>query len=87
MKRISHTARWRRTTGSSISLSFSWAAAGIAICEIKRSRLAEPMRANCADLTEAIIDGGHWLMLERADAVNAAIDGWLSARRLIAQNL
>jgi pimeloyl-ACP methyl ester carboxylesterase len=52
------------------------------ICEVRRSRLAEPMRAHCADLTEAIIDGGHWLMLERADAVNGAIVDWLSAKQL-----
>jgi pimeloyl-ACP methyl ester carboxylesterase len=52
------------------------------ICDVKRGRLAGPMRASCGDLTEAVIDGGHWLMLEQADAVNDAMAAWLSAKRL-----
>ena len=49
------------------------------ICDTVRSRLAEPMREDCADLTEVTIDGGHELMLECPNDVNRAIDGWLSA--------
>lgn len=54
-------------------------AARDATCETVRSRLAEPMREGCADLTEVTIDAGHELMLERPDEVNEAIANWLSA--------
>ena len=52
------------------------------VCETARGRLAEPMRADCADLTEATAEAGHMLMIERPDAVNAAIAGWLRNKRL-----
>jgi soluble epoxide hydrolase/lipid-phosphate phosphatase len=48
------------------------------IPDIGRSRLAEPMREHCTDLTEIAFDAGHWVALERADDVNAAIAGWAS---------
>jgi hypothetical protein len=31
------------------------------VCETIDSRLAEPMRANCANLTEVTIPSGHWM--------------------------
>ena len=49
-------------------------------CDTLHSRLADPMREDCSDLTEATIMGGHELMLERAGAVNAEIAQWLDAR-------
>lgn len=52
------------------------------ICDITRSRLGEPMRAACPDLTVEDIPGGHWLMLERAVDVNRAIARWLTANNL-----
>ena len=52
------------------------------VCNTMHSRLAEPMREDCADLTEITIDGGHEIMLERPDEVNEAIAGWLSVKRL-----
>ena len=52
------------------------------ICDTIHSRLAEPMREDCADLTEVSIAGGHMLMLEQADAVNEAIADWLAVKRL-----
>ena len=51
-----------------------------AICDTMHSRLAEPMREDCADLTEATIAAGHMLMLERPGAVNDAIERWLAAK-------
>lgn len=51
-------------------------------CDTTRSRLAEPMRADCANLREVTIEGGHELMLERPLEVNAAIDDWLTAQKL-----
>jgi len=50
-------------------------------CETIHSRLAEPMRADCADLTEVVVSSGHWMAQEKPVLVNAAIAQWL-ARRL-----
>lgn len=50
------------------------------VCDTVHGRLAEPMRASCADLAEATFDAGHWLAQERAREVNSAIAGWLRAK-------
>lgn len=47
------------------------------VCDTVHSRLADPMREDCARLTEVTIGGGHMLMLERPDEVNNAIAHWL----------
>ena len=52
------------------------------VCETVDSRLAEPMRRDCTDLTERIVDAGHWLPREKPDEVNAAVEAWLAARGL-----
>lgn len=49
-------------------------------CETIDSRLAEPMRANCSDLTEAVVPSGHWMAQERPLDVNAALAKWLATR-------
>ena len=49
-------------------------------CETINSRLAEPMRASCADLTEAIVPSGHWMAQEKPAYVNAALAGWLARK-------
>ena len=49
------------------------------VCDTVHSRLADPMRADCTDLTEIVIDSGHDVLLERPDAVNAALQDWLAA--------
>ena len=41
------------------------------------SRLSEPMRKYCRNLTECSIEAGHWVGLERPREVNAAIARWL----------
>jgi hypothetical protein len=48
------------------------------------SRLAEPMREYCANLTEVVIQSGHLMAQECPVAVNAAceVDGSQVARRL-----
>ena len=51
------------------------------VCETLDSRLAEPMRAHCADLTEAVVESGHWMAQEKPIQVNAALAQWL-ARKL-----
>lgn len=50
------------------------------VCETVDSRLAEPMRAHCADLTEATVASGHWMAQEKPAEVNAALARWLAAR-------
>jgi hypothetical protein len=35
--------------------------------------LADPMRKSCTDLTEGVIDSGHWMAQEQPVAVNQAI--------------
>lgn len=50
------------------------------ICETIDSRLAEPMRAHCDDLTEVIVQSGHWMAQEQPVAVNAALAKWLAVR-------
>ncbi|HZC17955.1 MAG TPA: alpha/beta hydrolase [Caulobacteraceae bacterium] len=50
------------------------------ICETIDSRLAEPMRTNCPNLTEAVVLSGHWMAQERPDDVNASLAKWLAAQ-------
>ncbi len=52
------------------------------VCDSAHSRLAEPMRADCPDLREVTIPGGHELMLERPAEVNAALGAWLADQGL-----
>jgi pimeloyl-ACP methyl ester carboxylesterase len=49
-------------------------------CETMLSRLAEPMRQDCDDLTEVVVPSGHWMAQERPAAVNAALAKWLATR-------
>jgi pimeloyl-ACP methyl ester carboxylesterase len=48
------------------------------ICECVDSRLAEPMRRLCRDLTERVVPSGHWMAQEKPVAVNAALAHWLA---------
>lgn len=57
------------------------------ICDTVRSRLADPMRDDCTDLTEVTIASGHMLMLERPDEVNDAVAKWLAAKDVAAISL
>jgi len=47
-------------------------------CETMVSRLAEPMRFACSNLTEVVVPSGHWMAQERPMAVNAALVRWLA---------
>jgi pimeloyl-ACP methyl ester carboxylesterase len=49
-------------------------------CETVDSRLAEPMRKDCADLTEVVVSSGHWMAQEKPIEVNAALARWLAVR-------
>ena len=50
------------------------------ICETRVSRLAEPMRAHCENLTEVAIPSGHWMAQEKPVEVNAALASWMSSQ-------
>jgi len=50
------------------------------ICETVDSRLAEPMRRDCADLTERVLETGHWIVQEQPAQVTAAIEAWMHER-------
>ena len=49
-------------------------------CETMHSKLAEPMRRDCADLTEVVVKSGHWMAQERPVDVNVALARWLAAK-------
>src|SRR6185312_5802780 len=49
-------------------------------CETIDSRLAEPMRQDCGDLTEVVVRSGHWMAQEQPVAVNAALARWLAVK-------
>jgi pimeloyl-ACP methyl ester carboxylesterase len=49
-------------------------------CETLHSKLADPMRRDCADLTEIVVKSGHWMAQEQPVAVNAALAKWLAAK-------
>jgi pimeloyl-ACP methyl ester carboxylesterase len=50
------------------------------VCECTHSRLPEPMRKYCRDLTEATLRTGHWMAQEKPAEVNAEIAKWLVSR-------
>ncbi len=47
-------------------------------CETVASRLAEPMRGDCEQLSEVVVPSGHWMAQEKPTAVNVAIVRWLA---------
>ena len=50
------------------------------ICATIDSRLADPMREHCANLTEVTVLSGHWMAQEKPVDVNAAIAKWLALK-------
>ncbi len=50
-------------------------------CETIDSRLPEPMRQACTDLTEVVVKSGHWMAQENPLAVNAALARFLATKR------
>lgn len=47
-------------------------------CETLQSDLAKPMRALCRDLTEEVIDSGHWMAQEKPAELNEVLNRWLA---------
>jgi hypothetical protein len=52
------------------------------ICDITRSRLGEPMRRACGDLSVTSLPTGHWLPLELKSELVQTIRKWLATKRL-----
>ncbi len=52
------------------------------ICDITRSRLGDPMRQACKDLSVTSLPSGHWLPLERKAESILAIRSWLKMKGL-----
>lgn len=50
------------------------------VCATHDTRLADPMREFCANLTEATVLSGHWMAQEKPTDVNAAIVRWLATK-------
>ena len=50
------------------------------VCQTLTSRLAEPMRRDCANLSEVVVPSGHWMAQEQPAAVNAALARWLAVQ-------
>jgi pimeloyl-ACP methyl ester carboxylesterase len=50
------------------------------VAETVDSRLAEPMRQSCTDLTEVVVSTGHWMAQENPVAVNAALARWIATK-------
>jgi pimeloyl-ACP methyl ester carboxylesterase len=50
------------------------------VCETMTSRLAEPMRTACDNLTEVVVPSGHWMAQERPVEVNVALARWLATK-------
>ncbi|MCY1383542.1 hypothetical protein D9M69_716800 [compost metagenome] len=48
------------------------------VCATIDSRLAEPMREHCDNLSEATIESGHWISQERPAEVSAELENWLA---------
>jgi pimeloyl-ACP methyl ester carboxylesterase len=53
-----------------------------AICDINRSRLGEPMRCSCKNLSVMSVPAGHWLPLERKTELAQAIRLWIKTKNL-----
>jgi pimeloyl-ACP methyl ester carboxylesterase len=53
-----------------------------ALCDINRSRLGEPMRSTCQDLSVTNLPSGHWLPLERKSELVQAIRSWIKMKEL-----
>jgi pimeloyl-ACP methyl ester carboxylesterase len=76
---IAYAARARDNGALSLPVLFLHGAYDYT-CETIDSRLAEPMREVCANLTEVVVRSGHWMAQENPIAVNAALARWLAVK-------
>lgn len=50
------------------------------VCDTALSRLSEPMREFCKDLTEVSLECGHWATLEKPRELSAALVKWVATK-------
>lgn len=50
------------------------------VCQTVDTKLSEPMKKTCVDLTEAIIEAGHWVATEKRQETNDALEKWLKEK-------
>ena len=50
------------------------------VCATVGTRLADPMREFCKDLSEVVVPSGHWMAQEKPAQVNAALAKWLAVK-------
>lgn len=50
------------------------------VCYTNGTELGRPMRDHCPDLTEQLVESGHWMAQERPAEVNAALARWLAEK-------
>ena len=50
------------------------------VCMTEGTKLPEPMRAACTNLTEGTVATGHWMAQEKPTAVNRALVRWMAAK-------
>jgi soluble epoxide hydrolase / lipid-phosphate phosphatase len=48
--------------------------------------MVREMKERCADLRIEVVEAGHWVNLEKADEVNALMEGWLKEKGLLPGN-
>jgi len=47
------------------------------ICYTIEGELAKPMRGSCTQLTEKVVQSGHWMAQEKPEQLNAFLLEWL----------
>jgi pimeloyl-ACP methyl ester carboxylesterase len=50
------------------------------VCQTVGSRLADPMPEACQDLTEVVVNSGHWMAQEQPVLVNRALCKFIANR-------
>jgi len=53
------------------------------VCESINSRLGEPMRGKCRNLSEALLETGHWMAQEKPKDVNRELVKWLATSGVV----
>lgn len=76
---VAYAARARANWNVDMPVLFLHAAYDY-VAETLHSRWAEPMRAHCPNLTEAIVESGHWMAQEKTVDVNAHLARWLATQ-------
>lgn len=55
------------------------------VCKTVDSRLGDPMRERCTNLTERLVLSGHWMAQEKPQELNRHLVGWMASSGLLAK--